>query len=408
MFSFTRSTRLTAAVLMALLATVYTTALAATQPAHASLAGFKTVQSGYGWVQVDGDGRTDFCYLDSPRIRCMLVTPAAVVHHFSTAVDVGYERGRAWTDFNGDGKADYCRVVGGMSKMIQCTIGLGWSFGSTFTSGTLDPGYDAGRGWADANGDGRSDYCRIIGSWSKRVQCTLSTGDGFGASITSGILDPGWDAGRAWVDANGDRMADFCRVVNNAQAQCTLSTGNGFGNSFSSQPTDGGWDDSRQWADINADGKADFCRDTAIDADPTIRRGYVRCDVSLGTTFGASIRSAWMDTGGQWADVNGDQRDDYCRITGTRMARCTVMVRNAGGATAFGDTFSHLTQITGGLYHGWVDIDGDGKADHGVAPLGGAGNVILTLSTGFSWTESTSLPIPPVSWLGGTVPVSGP
>jgi hypothetical protein len=106
-------------------------------------------------------------------------------------------------DFNGDSRADYCRRVGqGAQSYVSCTLGTDSGFGATVQSGVLDWGYDTGRAWVDFNGDGKADYCRRVGDAnlsSSHVSCTLSTGSGFGATVQSGVLDWGYDTGRAWV-----------------------------------------------------------------------------------------------------------------------------------------------------------------------------------------------------------------
>jgi hypothetical protein len=47
---------------------------------------------------------------------------------------------------------------------LACTLSTSVGWGATITSAAVDPGYDDGRRWGDVNGDGRADYCRIIGS----------------------------------------------------------------------------------------------------------------------------------------------------------------------------------------------------------------------------------------------------
>ena len=47
-----------------------------------------------------------------------------------------------------------------------------------------------------------------------------------GAPFSAGPIDPGGATGRAWVDFDGDRKADFCRVLSGAAA-CSVSTGAG-------------------------------------------------------------------------------------------------------------------------------------------------------------------------------------
>ena len=64
--------------------------------------------------------------------------------------------GRAWVDVNGDGKADFCRVAGA----LVCTLSTGTGFGGHAVHPRPGPRLRAGRAWADIDGDGRADYCR--------------------------------------------------------------------------------------------------------------------------------------------------------------------------------------------------------------------------------------------------------
>jgi hypothetical protein len=63
----------------------------------------------------------------------------------------------------------------------------------SYTSPPLEWG--ASIAWMDADGDGKADYCRVLIS-SPRAACTLATGTGFGATITSDTLDIGYPDGR--------------------------------------------------------------------------------------------------------------------------------------------------------------------------------------------------------------------
>ncbi|MCZ6804228.1 MAG: SpvB/TcaC N-terminal domain-containing protein [Proteobacteria bacterium] len=259
----------------------------------------------------------------------------------SGVLDWGYEEGRAWVDFDGDGRADFCRRVGdenNESSYVSCTLSTGDGFGATVTSGVLDWGYDAGRSWADVNGDGRADFCRRVGdenNESSYVSCTLSAGDSFGATVTSGVLDWGYDAGRQWVDMNADGLTDYCRVrggENNESSyvSCTLSTGNGFGTTITSDVIDWGYDASREWADVNGDGFADFCRRVGGENNES---SYVSCTLSTGNDFGVTVTSGvidWgYDEGRSWVDSDGDGLADYCRVRGNEnkqssYASCTL------------------------------------------------------------------------------------
>jgi hypothetical protein len=115
-------------------------------------------------------------------------------------------------------------------------------------------------GWpADVNGDGKSDTCQlVIQSGFSGIKCTIA---GSGQAIQSPNLDLGYPEGRAFVDFDGDRKADYCRVIDDKRSSvaCTLAEGN-FVTTLQSEPLELGYPDTRQWRDVNGDGKADFCR----------------------------------------------------------------------------------------------------------------------------------------------------
>jgi hypothetical protein len=330
-----------------------------TAPAHATVPGFQNVQSGSAWIDFNSDGRADGCRIWADMvIMCTLSTGTGFASTHIEVGDLGYGAGRAWADFNGDRAADYCRIVGSGYQYLQCTASAHSGFGPTHTSGAVDAGWDAGRAWVDFNGDGKADYCRVVGLNSKSVQCTVSGGDGWDDTFQSSALDPGYDAGRSWVDVNGDGKSDFCRVVGfwDKSMQCTFSTGTGFGRTVTSTALDPGYDDSRRWGDVNGDAKADFCR---IVGSVVYGATTVRCTLSTGNGFGTSFTSSTMDAGysgtGTWADVNADGKDDYCRDTGSNQGTCTLST-----GSGFGITFS-ATGLGGQTR--WADFNADGKAD---------------------------------------------
>jgi hypothetical protein len=240
------------------------------------------------------------------KVACTLSTGTGFGSTITSGViDWGYDSGRAWADVQGGHLANFCRVTGtanGTDAKLACNAPTGTGFGPTTLSANLDWGYDSGRGWADADGDGKADYCRRVGVTNgvdSKVSCTLSTGSGFGTTITSGMLDWGYTSGRGWVDANGDGKSDYCRVggtadFTDAKVACTLSTGSGFGTTIVSANLDWGYISGRAWADVNGDGKADYCRRTGVDNQSDSR---VSCTPSTGTGFGPTIDSPVIDWG---------------------------------------------------------------------------------------------------------------
>ncbi|HVL04560.1 MAG TPA: hypothetical protein VM388_01130 [Acidimicrobiales bacterium] len=155
----------------------------------------------------------------------------------------------------------------------------------------------------DFNGDKTADSCAVSDS-DRTASCTIKTQTITGTSTSPNVtyrtsLDPGWMAGRAWVDHNGDGKADYCRVVDYTRLACTVSIapattpasslgsgfGEGFGDTFYSQNLDAGWDDTRTWKDVNGDGKMDYCRITG-----NFIAGYqAQCTISNGQGFGGTV-----------------------------------------------------------------------------------------------------------------------
>ncbi|MDA0184623.1 hypothetical protein OJ997_30255 [Solirubrobacter phytolaccae] len=231
-----------------------------------------------------GDGRADYCRVSLLRVICSPWTATGFGSAgFSAVVDTGLEVGRTWADYNADGKADFCRAAG---PAILCTVSTGTGFGLTYGSLTDEPGYEYARTFVDINGDRRADFCRRVDARPNlRVRCTLATTSGFGAEFTSAPME--WDTndGVAWVDFDADGDRDFCRPAGTSEADahlaCTLWTPTGFGRTISSGALDVGDPTGRAWVDHNGDGMADYCRRVGSGRDTR-----VACTTSLGTGFG--------------------------------------------------------------------------------------------------------------------------
>jgi hypothetical protein len=154
--------------------------------------------------------------------------------------------------------------------------------GATIKSQGLDVGYSAGRGWVDFDGDKKADYCRVVGGrGAYRLAVSLSTGrtgTGFkDPPILSGVIDPGVDDWGVWVDWDGDGFPDYVRVVGtknftDAGIAVTFGTGTGFGETkvFKVQRFDWGYPETRMWIDMDADGKPDFVRLVGSQSDPIV------------------------------------------------------------------------------------------------------------------------------------------
>jgi hypothetical protein len=197
---------------------------------------------GRALVDINNDGRSDYCRVvglapNNLKVRCDLSTGTGFGTSVeSVTIDVGLPDTRVWTHYTRDGFMDFCRVLS--SSQLACTVSQGTSFGTTYISPVIEVGEVAGRSWADVNYDATNDYCRIVGtSPNQRIRCELS--DNLAPTGWSGYIEsaPGIDAGqehgRAFVDFNGDGKADYCRLVGStnlidSRLRCTRSLGNGF------------------------------------------------------------------------------------------------------------------------------------------------------------------------------------
>lgn len=280
-----------------------------------------------GMADVNGDGLADFCRFTQTRLVCATSNG----QKFGNAevmsaqnYDAGDDTFRGLADVDGDGKADYCRFTGsGAQRRLSC----GKSNGTTFGGNDVDSpaGYDAGRefrGLADVDGDGKADYCRFVGAPAEiRLSCGRSNGTTFGANDVNSqprTLIGIQGAFRAMADVNGDGKADYCRLDSNITGEfvrCALSTGTGFADTFRSFPLGVSDGTHSALADVNGDGRADFCQNMGFGE-------RLVCSLAMSDGFEKDqVMSAEpYDLGDAtfraMADVNGDRRADFVRVTG--------------------------------------------------------------------------------------------
>jgi hypothetical protein len=223
----------------------------------------------------------------------------------------------------------------------------------TYSSAPLDWGQGPGTAWVDYNGDRKADFCRITAAG--QLQCTLATGRGFGATVSAPAVDIGYPDQRMWGDVDGNGGADYCRRVDsstNQGYQCSLASPDGF--TIQPVPERLLWGDVAGSAlvDATGDGKADFCRVTTDQAicSPFTANGF-------GPGFATAVDPGPAE-GRAWVDVNADGKADFCRVLS--VLSCTL-----SSGSGFGGTLS-----SGPLDLGyppgrsWADIDGDGRADY--------------------------------------------
>ncbi len=240
------------------------------------------------------------------------------------------------------------------------------------------------------------------------------SGTGILASVGRGVLDdtadqpPSSDSGdvgdygneKYWgtiryPDLDGDGVSDICGRASGGLF-CGLSTPAVSRFSSPGYWTDGfsdakGWDDPKyyetiQYADVNGDGKDDVCG-----------RGSagMRCALSTGSSFGPATLWGHFSDDGSWGDhdyyyatirlvdVDGDGKADLCGRGSAGISCAKSTGASFGGLSLYTSTFSNDSSWNGRASY-WKtiqfgDVNGDGKAD--VCGRAAAG-MICELSSG--------------------------
>jgi hypothetical protein len=152
------------------------------------------------WTDVTGDGQGDLCTNDTVKIEKKVLEwarcyPGATRGFGSEVRSMPYSPsfaadGWGWVDFNGDGKYDFCylhgkpkgltgKPTGGLVD-FSCLISDGKQFAKTVSGQTLveNPSLID---WIDINGDKKIDFCTVVGPKKDLIKCLLSDGTNFKA-----------------------------------------------------------------------------------------------------------------------------------------------------------------------------------------------------------------------------------
>jgi hypothetical protein len=293
------------------------------------------------WVDADGDGRDDFCFLFGDwdkDLRCYLNKATGTVPQDYTNLWEGQGSGEGagfvrWNDLNGDGYADICRVTRSPSPRLTCRLGPNFATpldilytltdGPSCESNEYQPGvayfeteWPAGRGpigchgfnikppdvhFADVTGDGIPDFCYVyqtytgsgISKWTtvsfeKTMRCRIATVGPNRSTVSYGPETSPWispalamgmnDYPQGFYDFNGDGRADYCRVLTGGSLRCTIASGTGFASEAGTPVGLGSFlAEGSAFVDANGDGNVDFCR---IDGPSTAHE--LRCTLSNG------------------------------------------------------------------------------------------------------------------------------
>ncbi len=282
---------------------------------------------------LDGDGLADACARADAGLVCALSNgtgfePATLWHAGVGDAEGGNAPARYATlrlaDVDGDGRDDLCaRDADG----FDCWISDGAAFGREVPG----PRWSDAAGWhqakhyatirmGDVDGDGGADVC---GRSDSGVECWLSSGDGFAASVEGPAWAGGdWGEASRWstirlLDYDGDGRSDLCARVGEG-IECARSLGTSFDPPVLAVSLGGGWDDPSNYmtlraGDLDGDGADDLCLRSNTS---------VFCIRWNGAAFDTVDGPAWSDDAGwgsaryhqtiRLADFDGDGRDDLC------------------------------------------------------------------------------------------------
>jgi lysophospholipase L1-like esterase len=235
----------------------------------------------------------------------------------------------ALADMNGDGRNDIIEIDGGSAGSLRV-----WLNGGQDSSGVvnwLSKGQVASYlnipsgsypYLADVNGDGKADFLLVASDSSVTAVLNLgpeSSGGWQWSSVGKIASGTGVLAGQVrFADVNGDKKADYLVLSgSNGQVTAWLSGGQGCGN-WCWYPqgviASGGGCASPTFPDLNGDGLADYaCVNSNSSVTAYLNPGLQNLSNGGGWISEGTIASGVGGSGSsiQFADVNGDRRDDY-------------------------------------------------------------------------------------------------
>lgn len=295
------------------------------------------------WIDINNDTATDFCRVESGQLYCdSFKTDGTTIKSQWPLSEIGMKGFRWWNDTNANGIPEYCRRLG---DELLCTEpqpngewietvnvkGLQWT--------NADSTY-----WVDLNGNGSSDLCSVD---YKTIKCTFFSGsEVLAKNIEYSISSETKPDTRWWVDINGDGASDFCRITKNIFGQeknltCSLGSIGGVEKLEDDIVLVGGVDwtgelgdkDKQWWIDLDQDGVLDFCRgvDNTVKCSNINKRSYDFTIDSWGSGFNSFM------------DLNQDGILDFCKKKSNSI-ECQAAKKNNHGTLL-------LKSVTNGLGH---------------------------------------------------------
>ncbi|WP_344745927.1 VCBS repeat-containing protein [Streptosporangium vulgare] len=323
---------------------------------------------------LDGDGDDDYLVVDDQGyIRAWLNNVGGNrpwVYQGAVAGGVGAGSAAvAMADIDGNGRDDYLTVndAGEVGAWLNDRFGRPdpWDYQGQIAS------TDAPRQqvrFADLNGDGRDDYLLVGDQGQVKAWLNVREADRVGWSYRGEVASgSGLRDHVRFADLNGDNRDDYLVVGDQGQVTAWFNSGTGDAVAWASKgPLASGSAprDQIRFADIDGDNRDDYL---VVDGE-----GRVRFWRNIGT--GDSV--AWNSQGEiasgvgatgptvTFADVNGDRRDDYLVLGDFGQIRAWTNNRGGSGSAwlAAGEIASGVGVTRGNV--GLAEINGDRRADY--------------------------------------------
>lgn len=288
------------------------------------------------WIDMDGSGFLSLCglFYDSEGSRTKITCARnkdgrSFVSVQASINDFGWAAGRAFTMQGG--QVAYCRLVY-ISTHFACAKSSSQAFFDTdaISPFYIDGGYEDSRSWQSVSSNGNTSFCRITGTTYSGfyMNCDNSAG-----TVSFYMADAGWTNSRMWLDMTGKGVGhdSFCRIVGSStfKVQCTLRMDNYWSGDITSGSITPGTDGYR--FPVRMTGPAqEYCRVTGGYYD------YLTCTylnkqnklVDYAVSLPRFINPRVLSTV-SFSDVDGDSRDDLCFLDGP--GKAVYCYLNQGG-----------------------------------------------------------------------------
>ncbi|WP_062430592.1 FG-GAP-like repeat-containing protein [Herbidospora daliensis] len=323
---------------------------------------------------LDGDGDDDYSVFDdSGYVRAWLNNYGGSRPWIYQGTVVGGAgvgpAGLLMADIDGNGRDDFLTVneAGEVGAWLNDRFGRPdpWDYQGQIAS-TDAPRQEVR--FADLNGDGRDDYLLVKGDGRVQAWLNVREGDGVGWNFRGDVASGAGPRDHVrFADLNGDNRDDYLVVGDQGQVDAWFNTGTGDGIAWTSKgrlASGSAPRDQIRFADVDGDDRDDYL---VVDS-----LGKVQMWRNTGNATGVTWVSQGEIASGvgasgptvTFADVNGDRRDDYLVLGDAGQLRAWINNRGGPGSawTAVGEIASGVGVARANVT--LAEINGDRRADY--------------------------------------------